>query len=414
MQNFLARHASWLLIFVSVVLIVAMFCSKLLLSMAMFGLVLLGILSRIYGFGKTLPPLMTRKDVLAPAVLVVFTIITGVYSTDIKFWWHEVALLMPILGLPIVLYWLAPMSERQYKGLYAVLVAVCAIAAASTLYTYYNMPEYYAILLKQGQSVEPRLLGIKPIDHIRFSLLSALACMAGFYLWWQHFEGRLRWVWLFCALILVASLHILAVRSGLLALYLCFFAAGLRQIFVRKSLKTGFGVLCCILLMPFVALRFSPSLQAKYGYAKWEMTQFFEKGSVAQNSDAGRLASIYVGVRVGNESPLFGVGFGDVGHKTAYYYAKYFPNAERQLLPHNEWAYRYAGGGIVGILALLIAVFVPLFCERRYHDFLFLMLNIVLLSSFLTESTLSTALGVALFSFFTAISINYLRKSGDF
>jgi O-antigen ligase len=257
-------------------------------------------------------------------------------------------------------------------------------------------------------------LGIKPIDHIRFSLLSALACVAGFYLWWQRFEQKLRWLWLFCALILLASLHILAVRSGLLAVYLCFFAASLRQIFIQKSYKTGLGILFLIIIMPIFALRISSSLQVKYTYAWWEMIQFSQTGNIGQYSDAGRLASIYVGLKIGNENPLIGVGFGDVGHKTTYYYAKYFTNAERQLLPHNEWAYRYAGGGILGLLALAIAVFVPLFYERRYTDFLFLMFNIVVFSSFLTESTLSTALGVALFSFFTAISINYLQKQVDF
>jgi O-antigen ligase len=411
MQSFLARHASWLMFFVSFVLILAMLCSKLLLSMAMFGLVLLGILSRIYGFGKALPSFMGRIDVFAPAVVVVFTIFTGLYSADTKFWWREVTLLAPVLGLPIVLYWLAPMSERQYKGLYAVLVVFCAIAAASTLYTYYSMPAYYEALLKQGQSIQPRLLGIKPIDHIRFSLLCALACVTGGYLWWHSFEQKWRWLWGFCALVLFASLHILAVRSGLLALYLCLAAVGLRQIISQKEYLKGGLVFFALLVLPFLAVKISPSLRGKYEYARWEMEQFFEKGSVAQNSDAGRWASIYVGVQIGNQNPLLGVGFGDVGHQAYYYYAKYFPNAQRQLLPHNEWAYRYAGGGVLGVLALCFSFFVPLFYKKRYTDFLFLMFNIVVFSSFLTESTLSTALGVALFSFFSAISINYLQKT---
>ena len=149
--------------------------------MTMFGLVLLGVLNRIYGFGKTIPSFFTQRDVLAPVILVVFIIITGVYATHLDEWWHEVRQIIPVLGLPIVLYWLPPMTERQYKGIYAALAVLCAIAAVSTLYTYYASPHYYAILLQQGRAIEPHLLGIKPIDHIRFSLLAALGCVAGFY-----------------------------------------------------------------------------------------------------------------------------------------------------------------------------------------------------------------------------------------
>jgi O-antigen ligase len=410
MQRFLAKHTSWLVFGVSILLILAMLCSKLLLSMTMFGLVLLGVLNRIYGFGKTIPSFFTQRDVLAPVVLVVFVIITGIWATHLGDWWHEVRQIIPVLGLPIVLYWLPPMTERQYKGIYAALAVLCAIAAISTLYTYYASPHYYAILLQQGRAIEPHLLGIKPIDHIRFSLLAALGSVAGFYLFWTRFEGNFRFLWLLVAFILLASLHILAVRSGLLAFYLCAFSAGLRQIFIQKSYKTAFFVLFLLCAMPFVALRLSPSLQAKYTYTYWEVSQFLKTNTVGENSDAGRLASIFVGIKIGNENPLLGVGFGDVDSKTTYYYAKHFPTAQKILLPHNQWAYQYAAGGILGVLSLSIALFLPLFYQRRYTDFLFLMFSIVAFSSFLSESTLSTALGVALFSFFSALAVNYLRK----
>ena len=410
MQNFLAKHTSWLVFGVSILLVLAMLCSKLLLSMTMFGLVLLGVLNRIYGFGRTIPSFFTQKNVVAPVSLVLFVVATGAYSTDLGSWWHEVRQIVPVLGLPIVLYWLPPMTERQYKGIYAALAVLCAIAAVSTLYTYYATPYYYEILLKQGRAIQPHLLGIKPIDHIRFSLLAALGCVAGFYLFLTGFEQKYRFLWLLAALILFGTLHILAVRSGLLALYLCAFAAGLRQIFVQKSYKTAFFGLFLLCATSYTAVKLSPSLQAKYAYTHWELSEFWKNNTVGQNSDAGRLASIYVGLQIGNENPLLGVGFGDVGGKLPYYYAKHFPSAQKILLPHNQWAYQYAAGGILGVLALAAALFVPLFYKKNYTDFLFLMFSIVVFSSYLSESTLSTALGVALFSFFSATTVNYLRK----
>jgi O-antigen ligase len=411
MPQFLTRYNAALTVFLCCVLLLAMLCSKLLLSMAIFGLVLLGLLNRIYLRAAT-NGLWRNAPAVALAALCFSVAATGFYSANTHEWWHYTQLFLPLWGLPFVWFWLPPLSRKAYLGVYACLVVLVAMAGISTLFDYYHSYAYYHAIMGEGRAIAPHLLAFKPIDHIRFSLLVALSTIAGAYLWQQNYYIKYRWerwLWLFCAIVALATLHILAVRSGLLGFYVACFALILRTVWQQKQWLWGGVAVCALCLLPYIAYQTVPSLRTKIGYSTWDITQFRNGANLEHSDDGGRFISWRIAALVGNQNPLFGVGYGDIADQTARAYAQYYPTNKKQLLPHNQFFFQYAGGGIIGVLALLLSLTVPLCYQKNYRDTLFLSVALLIFVSYLAEATLCTAFGVAIVAFFLSLSLNYSR-----
>ena len=412
MHSFLTRYTAPLTVFVSCVLLLAMLCSKLLLSMAIFGLVLLGLLNRYY-LRATTQGLWRNRAVVSVAAVCFGVVITGVYSQNIAEWRHYTQLMLPLWGLSFVWYWLPSLSRNAYLGVYACLVSLVAVACLSTLYSYYHDYAYFQAIIGEGRAIPPHLLGGKPIDHIRFSLLVALSALAGGYLWQQNYRIKYRWepyFWLFCGLVALLTLHILAVRSGLLGFYLAAFVWAFRWVWQQKKWGVGLLAILCLSALPYLAYRTVPTLRTKIGYSRWDI-QEFARGTIGDHSDdGGRFVSWRMAWAVGNQNPLFGVGFGDISAAATTYYTAYYPQREKQLLPHNQFLFQYAGGGIIGFFTLVLSLLLPLFYKKNYREPLFLAVSLIIFVSYLTEATLCTSLGVAYVSFFVSLSLNYLRE----
>jgi O-antigen ligase len=376
--------------------------------MATFGLVFLGI-----GYWLAFPErgakLHKRYDVLAPFALFVFVGITGLYSRNTGAWLSELRVLLPFFGLPLVFYLLPPMTPQQYKNLHYWFIFWVGMVCITMNIDYLLHAPQWIYILKHGQSVEPKLFWIKPIDHIRFSLLLAFSSVAsGYFLFFTKEENpRTRlFLRLFLGISLflcVETLHLLAVRSGLLAFYATVFLGAIVYFFQKKQLLVGIFALSSIIAIPLIAIKTIPSLSAKYYYSQWDFIEF-KAGRLAETSDAGRLSSMIAGIYIGNSSPIYGVGFGDIPAESGYQYDIYFPNAAEPLPPHNQWIFYYAGGGFIGVLLLFGSFFIPLKTYKK--NILFVLVWSIIFWSYTIESTLTTAFGVAITGFFMGMATN--------
>ncbi len=403
MQDFLKKHTQNITVFCTAVLILAMLCSKLLLSMAIFGLFFLSI-AHLFLFPENAKKMLGRYDVLLPTALWFFVVITGFYSKNTNDWLELVRIMLPFFGLPLVFFWLPPISQNQYKWLHYWLLFLVAIVCCTMNADYLLHKSKWLVALSQGQAIDPMLLWIKPIDHIRFSLLLAFSCLlSGYFLFFSPKTNRIQQVlFAFLTLLCLETLHLLSVRSGLLAFYATAILALLVWAIRQKRFLQGAGILAALFCFFYLSLKFIPSLSTKYYYTQWDIFQF-KAGDLLQGSDGRRISSILLGIKIGNTNPVFGVGYGDIWSESGYQYALHASHL-KPLLPHNEWVYHYAGGGIIGVLLLFGSFFAPLWFYRKNP--IFTLLWLVIFWSFFTESTLSTALGVAIVGCFLGLNIN--------
>ncbi len=316
----------------------------------------------------------------------------------------------PFLLLPLAFLFIPGISKRYYYGLlYAFLLSIsCATLYSLSLY----ILDYEAITKAYMQAhVLPTF-----INHIRFSLMVAFGSLTAFYLYHKryfYFGSWERYLQLGLGFMLMIFLHILAVRSGLLAFYLCI---GYGLLLLWKSQKRGVAILLLAIMVaaPIGAYWTVPSFKNKMGYVRYDVMRYFSNKDVSQLSDSRRIISWKVGVEAASQTPLVGVGIGDVQSEMDAVYSKDYPSLTKEnwLLPHNQFLYIYTGLGLLGLLLFTMIVFTPLIINWVYfHDHLYTAFNIIILSSFMSESTLETQIGAAFYLIFTLLGLSYFKST---
>ena len=210
------------------------------------------------------------------------------------------------------------------------------------------------------------------------------------------------------AVFIFIFLHILAVRSGLLAMYGSLIGVVVLQAFFQKK----YSLLLAIptLLVADVALYFlSPSLRNKAAYMKKDVGQYTGGKNVNNYSDGNRLLSMQIGWTIAKENILLGVGSGDAKKVMDEYYIQNYPDIseENRLIPHNQFVYILLIGGVVGLAIFLICLLLPLTSISVWKDIPMMVVIISVYSSFLSEATLEVQHGVLLCSYI--LGLVYLR-----
>ena len=136
--------------------------------------------------------ILKRNDAILPVILWFFIVLTGFYSRNTGNWLELVRILLPFFGLPIVFLWLPQLSKIDYRWLHFWLIFLVIVVCLTMNIDYFLHKDAWIIALKQGQAIDPKLLWIKPIDHIRFSLLLAFSTLlSGYFLFFTKEKNRI-------------------------------------------------------------------------------------------------------------------------------------------------------------------------------------------------------------------------------
>lgn len=406
-----------LCVFSAALLAVSMIYSPFLLSVGMWGLVLVALWQsaeravvegrarslfgwRAWGLGvwDGFRRLGQQPALYLFALLLLWPALSFFWSEDQGYWLSRVRVRIPFLVLPWAFANLPRLSYRQYCGLLYLLVWALVFTGIGIAVHYAANEEEILVGLSRGQPIPV------PRSHIRFNLILATGIVAGGWLWARGFVWRYAWERkaLACALVLLFGIiHFLSVRSGLAALYAALVFTAIYVVVVQRRWRLGVLLLLFLTAAPVIAVYNSPSLYTRLSYMFYDWEQY-QKTQGNNYSDAGRWVSLDVGLQLWREHPLLGVGIGDLPTETRRVVQARFPNyAVDPKLPHNQFIYLLAGLGLVGLLTSLWALLAP-FAERKTRKFyLFCAFQVIVFVSFLVEYTLETSIGAAFYLFYT-------------
>ena len=330
-------------------------------------------------------------------------LLSSLYSSDVDYTLERLRIKLPFLLLPFVFLVMPSLSKKTYYSLYYLFLV---LLTAACIYTGINYLLHYDQIIegmRMGQAIPT--IG----NHIRFSLMLALAILGGALLWHHQFFWKRRserWLILAMTLFLFAFIHILSVRSGLLVLYLSIaFLAG-RYIWLQKQWIMGSLVLAGLFLLPWGAYQLIPSFKAKIDYSRHDLSMYL-KDEGAMYSDAERLISLQVGWEIAKENLLVGVGAGDLRQEVKDRFSAQHPDFSTYKMPHNQFMTILAGTGILGLAFFIFAFFYPLFYQKNFRNGLFFTFHIILFFSFLVENTIENAVGIAFYLLFLLIGLKY-------
>ncbi|MGC9341984.1 MAG: O-antigen ligase family protein, partial [Bacteroidales bacterium] len=134
----------------------------------------------------------------------------------------------------------------------------------------------------------------------------------------------------------------------------------------------------------------------------WEIDGYLRGGDPSGHSIAQRIAYLNGARSIFLSHPFIGVGTGDVQSSFDRYYKKNESKLDQHYRrrAHNQYITFLITFGIVGFILSMIFLLSPVFIEKRWKDYLFIVFFFIALLSMLNEDTLETQTGVSFIMFF--------------
>ncbi len=385
----------------AMLLSVSMIFSPFLLSVGMWLIVVAALweIKRVgRSFGASIQKLVDHRAFLMITLLFWVFALSFFGSEDKEFWLARTRIRIPFLVLPWAFANLPVLGFRRYAALIYVFVLILFLFTAGSLLNFALDPDTILSGLGEGQPVPV------PRNHIRFSLMIVLAIVSGGWLVGKadYWSSRMERNWFAGALIfLFLAVHVLSVRSALIALYAALGFSVFRFLFLTKNWKVGILALVLLVLAPVIALNTVGSLKQRIAYMLYDWQHFRSAEGGESYSDSERFISLDVGARIWMDNKVMGVGVGDLEQETQRYTSKFHPfYAETPKLPHNQFIYILAGTGLIGLMISLLALLYPLTIATYRKFYLFIIFQVIVFVSFLVEYTLETSIGAAFYLFY--------------
>ena len=322
---------------------------------------------------------------------------------------RDLVMKLPLLILPFSFAVLPALSKVRLQQLYYVFVICVFLGSLYSAGYYFTHFDYVNELYIHSDVMET------PTNHVRYSLMVGFAVLIGYkFIREKFFVFRPieKWFLIGITIWLFIFLHILAVRSGLVAFYA---VAGLGlafDFFFRRrflsSVLIGFGLMLSLVLAFFTL----PTFYNKFFLTIADVKSVSEAESAHDYSIAGRVYSFKVATEVIKDNPIIGVGIGNLEAELEKRYETMFPEIldRGHILPHNQFIYTLAVFGIAGLLIFLICFYFPLFRFARLFEPLYLFHYLIITFSFLFETTLETQVGLVYSILFILLPLWYFRQ----
>lgn len=320
------------------------------------------------------------------------------WSADKAHWERSFQVKFPLFLFPLACGYMPAFSKVQLQRLTALMGVIFlagigySLSFLVTEYQKYTSGYKWSVLLPTPCSQ----------DHVRFSMALAL-----YFIWcillWPALQ--LRGMRLFIALsmaVVAVYLHILAAKSGLVALYGFCILWGVYFSFVKKKIA-GLIIIVSIPAFLLFATRFIPTFSERLDYMGYAWTMLREGDRSGKYGDVNRLMSYKIATSLILEHPWLGVGAGDMMAEMKNGYEKYYPQVDdkARLLPHNQFLIAALGCGIPAMLLFTTWVLYPLTWLRRNRQSFFIFVTwLLLLFQLLIEPILEVQYGVFVYLFF--------------
>lgn len=379
--------------------------SKVMLSMGVIGLALNAV------FDKNIAQTWLRFK-SSPVLLLLTGVfflyaVSGLWSENLDWLSNRLRMKLPFLLLPFSIVAVPAFNLRVQQLLlyffFGLITLVCLYLFGWYVLHFEAVTQSY----KLGQVIPT------PCRHIHFSLMTAFSALIGWDFWRQGFHWRYprveRFLQVGASLFLVFFLHILAVRSGIVAFYLAVLAVIFWYVVVNRRLVLGLVAVFALAGAAFLALKYVPTLKNKVDYTLYNVYLIKRHENLRDLSDSYRVATIHAGLEMVKTHPWTGVGIGDVRDATDLYLQEHYPDlAGAGYMPQSQYVLVAAALGWPGLVFFLCCTLFPLAYRRAYRQPLLLAFFVIALSAFVVEQLLETQAGTA---FYLVFLLTFVRQN---
>jgi hypothetical protein len=147
----------------------------------------------------------------------------------------------------------------------------------------------------------------------------------------------------------------------------------------------------------------------------WELHNYRNGSNPSGYSVSQRIEFVKTALHIIQNNFWIGVGTGDEPDAFAQQYISdnSMLTKDKRLRTHNQLITFWVTFGFIGFLIILTALIVPPLLERKYSDYLFLIIFVISFLSFLNEDTLETHAGISFVALFYTLFLFYRHESNE-
>lgn len=352
-------------------------------------------------FFSSFKVLLTNPAYLAVATLFFVCVLSGVNSQNTANWMHHLTIKIPFLAFPMIFLNRPKVSAIEYRNLYLCLITISLISAVGVSINYALNYEVINLAIGSGHTIPT------PTHHTRYSIMVAVAVLATIVLNISDFKltSRFKKIISIVGIILFLFLHLLAIRSGLLAMYVGTFILGVTYLVRSKKTLLLLVFILGIISIPFIAYNTITSFYNKVHYTMHDL-KMNKEGKGENYSDSERMLSIKTGLGLIKQSPILGTGIGDLEEEVKEIYLDEY-NKTIVKLPHNQFVLSTAGMGILLGCIYTFCFIIPLLYRKNYNDMFLLSFFIAMTLLCLVEKPLERSSFIAFYGLFVCAGISY-------
>lgn len=345
--------------------------------------------------------LFSNYAYLAVATLFIVHVISGINSEHGGAWIHQLTLKIPFLAFPIIFLNRPAVSKLEYRNLYLCLIGISLLSAIQVSINYALNYEAITYAIGSGHTIPT------PTHHTRYSVMVAVAVLASIILNISDFDltHRARKILSAAGVLLFVFLHVLSIRSGLVALYGGTFVLGVIYLIKKKKIFLLSLFILSLFAIPFIAYNTISSFYNKVHYTMYDL-KMHKEGKGENYSDSERLLSIKTGLRLIKENPVLGTGIGDLEEQVKSIYLDEYKKTIVKL-PHNQFVLSTAGMGVLLGFIYTLCFIIPLLYRENYSDLFLLSFFIALTLLCLVEKPLERSSFIAFYGFLVCAGISY-------
>ena len=319
-----------------------------------------------------------------------------VITENVEEWRAQLVRQLPWVALPLIMGLAVPLNAKQRQWVGQAYVYVAGAVAFATSIKYLLNQEYVHRLVVANQNM-PSALGV---FHIHFGIMLALAICFGIVIIAKVRLGKIaKWATVIAVANCVLTLHLLAYRTGLLALYATVLVAACTLLLRRP--KVALAMLLLIVVVPVISYYSMESIRRRTIATVDDIEHFTQHRDINNYSIARRMAAWVNAGALVQQHPVLGVGPADTfDAMMAQYDRRSFGlQYSNRVMLHNQYLHMLAGSGIVGLALWLWVLFRPLFKRYLRADPAIVSFIIVQATAMLVDSLLEMQLGLNIFLF---------------
>jgi len=388
----LSDKESSLIFAIVALLLVGIYYSTALTTISMAGMVLVCLRHCTLQKITDLP-----RDTATVAFLLVFlaVFLSGSYSADKQEWLTGLRVRLPFLAIPMAISFLPSLREEFVVRLHYWMIALSVVVGLPVMAYALGHMSQVVDLVSRGQAIPT------PIEHVKYSMFNSYAGISGVILLThkaKSIDHIYRWLFRIGVIFITILLHLLAVRTGLVIFYISLIILASRYAYQHGSIKVTALCVMAVIVLPFLAYFFLPTVKQKIGYMLYDWHQYADNNG-HHYSDSERIMSYHAAWEIWKSNPIIGTGYGDVRQEAHLFYDSKYQRADLFKLPHSQFLLTLAGSGLLGLVIFLAGFYVPLLYTQStslsWMLLSFLYLNYTL--SFFVENSLERSISVAFF-----------------